>query len=106
MQWFSVLRLFLTEFSPSEEVTAEIFSTFSAYFPVSLRSSNHPSGITADDLKLALRQCFAAHYRVAKHSFPFLIQKLDQGEGVSVNVKVCSQFSSSKHETNMQRLMF
>lgn len=90
MQWFSILGVFLTEYAPSAELTEKVFAAYSAYFPISLRTSKHPSGITPDDLKLSLRGCFAADDRVASHSIPFLIQKLNQGEGVSVDVKVCS----------------
>ncbi|CAI4213713.1 unnamed protein product [Parascedosporium putredinis] len=65
-----------------------IFAAFSAYFPISLRTSRHPSGITPADLKVALRACFAAHDRVVPHSIPYLIQKLNQGDGVTVDVKL------------------
>ncbi|KAI1807317.1 Dos2-interacting transcription regulator of RNA-Pol-II-domain-containing protein [Daldinia bambusicola] len=88
MKWFETLKIFLQSFSPSEDVTLEVFKTFSAYFPISLRSSATPSGITADDLKGAVRSCFAAHYRLASHSIPYLINKLDQGDAVTVAVKV------------------
>ncbi|KAI1661015.1 Dos2-interacting transcription regulator of RNA-Pol-II-domain-containing protein [Daldinia decipiens] len=88
MKWFDILKIFLQNFSPSEDITLEVFKTFSAYFPISLRSSATPSGITADDLKGAVRSCFAAHYRVANHAIPYLINKLDQGDAVTVAVKV------------------
>ncbi|XXG98674.1 hypothetical protein Hte_005003 [Hypoxylon texense] len=88
MKWFEILKIFLQNFSPSEDVTTEVFKTFSAYFPISLRASATPAGITADDLKSAVRSCFAAHYRVASHSIPYLINKLDQGDAVTVAVKV------------------
>ncbi|KAK4127189.1 hypothetical protein N657DRAFT_197534 [Parathielavia appendiculata] len=88
MVWFSILALLLTDFDPSPEVTEEIFKVFSAYFPISLRSSATPIGITAEDLKEAVRGCFSAHQRVASHAFPFLIQKLDQGDAVTVAVKL------------------
>jgi DNA repair/transcription protein MET18/MMS19 len=88
MVWFKIMALLLTDFDPSPEVTEEIFKVFSAYFPISLRSSATPIGITADDLKEAVRSCFSAHQRVASHAFPFLIQKLDQGDAVTVAVKV------------------
>ncbi|KAI0171984.1 Dos2-interacting transcription regulator of RNA-Pol-II-domain-containing protein [Hypoxylon sp. FL1284] len=88
MKWFEILKTFLQNFSPSEDITIEVFKTFSAYFPISLRASATPSGITADDLKIAVRSCFAAHYRVASHAIPYLINKLDQGDAVTVAVKV------------------
>jgi DNA repair/transcription protein MET18/MMS19 len=80
MVWFKTLALLVSEYDPSPEVTEEIFKTFSAYFPISLRSSATPIGITAEDLKEAVRACFSAHQRLATHAFPFLLQKLDQGE--------------------------
>jgi DNA repair/transcription protein MET18/MMS19 len=89
--WFKILALLLTDYDPSPEVTEEIFKAFSAYFPISLRSSATPIGITAEDLKEAVRSCFAAHQRVAALAFPFLIQKLDQGDAVTVAVKVSCQ---------------
>lgn len=88
MIWFKIIRRLLTEFSPSPEVTEEIFKAFSAYFPISLRSSATPIGITAEDLKEAVRNCFSSHQRVAPFAFPFLMQKLDQGDAVTVAVKV------------------
>ncbi|KAI0111584.1 Dos2-interacting transcription regulator of RNA-Pol-II-domain-containing protein [Daldinia grandis] len=88
LKWFEILKIFLQNFSPSEDITLEVFKTFSAYFPISLRSSATPSGITADDLKGAVRSCFAAHHRVANHAIPYLINKLDQGDAVTVAVKV------------------
>ncbi|KAL1839835.1 hypothetical protein VTJ49DRAFT_1066 [Mycothermus thermophilus] len=88
MVWFKTLALLASDFDPSPEVTEEIFKTFSAYFPISLRSSATPIGITAEDLKEAVRACFSAHQRLANHAFPFLLQKLDQGDAVSVPVKV------------------
>ncbi|KAK4240642.1 Dos2-interacting transcription regulator of RNA-Pol-II-domain-containing protein [Achaetomium macrosporum] len=88
MVWFKILALLLTDYEPSAEVTEEIFKVFSAYFPISLRSSATPIGITAEDLKEAVRSCFAAHQRAASHAFPFLIQKLDKGDAVTVAVKV------------------
>ncbi|KAI1107651.1 Dos2-interacting transcription regulator of RNA-Pol-II-domain-containing protein [Jackrogersella minutella] len=88
IKWFAILKTFLQNFSPSEDITLEIFKAFSAYFPISLRTSATPSGITAEDLKNAVRSCFAAHYRVASHAIPYLVNKLDQGDAVTVAVKV------------------
>ena len=88
MSWFETLRIFLQNFSPDPEVTTEVFKTFSAYFPISLRTSVTPSGITADDLKGAVRACFAAHQRLASHAIPYLLEKLDQGDAVTVAVKL------------------
>ncbi|KKF96987.1 DNA repair/transcription protein mms19 [Ceratocystis platani] len=82
LKWFGLLAIFLREFHPSTELSLEIFNTFSAYFPISLRASQHPSGITADDLKLALRDCFVANPLMAPHAFPFLLSKIEQGTAI------------------------
>ncbi|KAF7516579.1 hypothetical protein G7054_g14094 [Neopestalotiopsis clavispora] len=86
--WFQILALFLQNFELADEVTDEVFKTFSAYFPITLRASAAPSGITVDDLKKTLRSCFSAHQRAARLAIPFLLNKLDQGEAVTVSVKV------------------
>ncbi|KAK0703610.1 Dos2-interacting transcription regulator of RNA-Pol-II-domain-containing protein [Lasiosphaeria miniovina] len=86
--WFEILVALVRSYDASAEVTEEIFKAFSAYFPISLRTSATPAGITAEDLKSALRNCFAAHGRLATLAFPFLMQKLDQGDAVTVSVKV------------------
>ncbi|KAH6660294.1 Dos2-interacting transcription regulator of RNA-Pol-II-domain-containing protein [Truncatella angustata] len=86
--WFEIQALFLQNFEPMDEVTEEVFKTFSAYFPITLRASATPSGITVDDLKRSLRSCFSAHHRVARLAVPFLLNKLDQGEAVTMSVKV------------------
>ncbi|KAK8049557.1 DNA repair transcription protein [Apiospora phragmitis] len=88
MKWFEILRLFLQNFLPAKEVLTEVFTAFSDYFPITLRASITPSGITVDDLKGAVRACFASHYRIAEMTIPFLLNKLDQGDAVTVTVKV------------------
>jgi len=86
--WFGVLRLFLLEYVETAELVGDIFGTYSPYFPVSMRSSTTPSGITIDDLKLALRGCFSASHLAAGKVIGFLVEKLDQGDAVSLLVKV------------------
>ncbi|KAK3362979.1 Dos2-interacting transcription regulator of RNA-Pol-II-domain-containing protein [Lasiosphaeria hispida] len=88
MLWFKIIAVLLADYSTSTEVTEEIFKAVSAYFPISLRSSATPIGITAKDLKGAVRACFSAHQRLSTLTFPFLMQKLDQGDAVTVAVKV------------------
>ncbi|KAH7026486.1 Dos2-interacting transcription regulator of RNA-Pol-II-domain-containing protein [Microdochium trichocladiopsis] len=88
MIWFSILKTFIQSFSPSTEMLEATFKAFSAYFPISLRASTTPSGITADDLKRAVRACFSANHRLASLTIPFLLGKLDQGDAVTVAVKV------------------
>ncbi|KAI0442338.1 Dos2-interacting transcription regulator of RNA-Pol-II-domain-containing protein [Xylaria telfairii] len=89
MMWFALLKSFLKDFNPSTDVTSEIFKTFSAYFPISLRPSATPSSVTTDDLKVALRSCFSAHNRLASLAIPFLVDKLDKvDQTVAVKVDI------------------
>ncbi|KAI1739527.1 Dos2-interacting transcription regulator of RNA-Pol-II-domain-containing protein [Xylaria scruposa] len=91
MMWFAILKSFLQEVNPSTDITSEIFKTFSAYFPISLRPSATPSSVTTDDLKAALRSCFCAHRRIASLSIPFLVDKLDKvDQTVAVKVDILS----------------
>ncbi|KAH7143883.1 Dos2-interacting transcription regulator of RNA-Pol-II-domain-containing protein [Dactylonectria macrodidyma] len=87
MVWFDILRVFLVEYSPSKEVLDEVYGTFKLYFPIALPRVSQ-TGITPEDLKLQLRKCFSATHHLADQTIPFLLAKLDQGDGVTVNVKV------------------
>ncbi|KAI8715393.1 MMS19 nucleotide excision repair protein [Fusarium sp. LHS14.1] len=87
MVWFDILRIFLSEYSPSKEVLEEVYGAFKPYFPISLPRASQVS-ITPEDLKLQLRKCFSSTHLLADHVFPFLLGKLDQGDAVTVNVKV------------------
>ncbi|KAI3328207.1 Dos2-interacting transcription regulator of RNA-Pol-II-domain-containing protein [Ustulina deusta] len=89
MIWFTILKAILQHFNPSTDVTSEIFKTFSAYFPISLRPSAIPTTITTDNLKATLRSCFSAHHHVASLSIPFLVDKLDKvDQTVAVKVDI------------------
>ncbi|KAI0144649.1 hypothetical protein GGR57DRAFT_481591 [Xylariaceae sp. FL1272] len=88
IQWFSILRVFLQKYELSDDITKTIFTAFSSYFPISLRASADTQNITADDLKVALRSCFSAHHRLAELTIPYLLNKLDQGDAISIPVKV------------------
>ncbi|RFU76176.1 hypothetical protein TARUN_6050 [Trichoderma arundinaceum] len=85
--WFDILRIFLQQYDSSQEVIEVVFSAFKAYYPITLPRLSQ-SGITPEDLKSQLRKCFSSTHRLASLSLPFLIGKLDQGDGVTVNVKV------------------
>lgn len=87
MVWFDILAFFLHEYSPSTEIIEEVFGTFKAYFPISLPRTSQ-SGITPEELKVQLRKCFTSNRQLAPLAFTFLLGKLDQGDGVTVNVKV------------------
>ncbi|KAI0394717.1 hypothetical protein F5Y17DRAFT_426497 [Xylariaceae sp. FL0594] len=89
MTWFAILSQLLQLFNPTDEVTTEIFKTFSAYFPISLRPSAAPSAVTTEDLKMGLRSCFSAHHHLAGLSIPFLVDKLDKvDQTVAVKVDI------------------
>ncbi len=86
--WFGILKLFLGTSSVSPEVAEKVFEAYADYFPISMRSSANPSAVTVDDLKSALRACFSASYLTAGSAFDFLLKKLDQGDAVTMTVKV------------------
>src|SRR5207245_2865854 len=88
MAWFRIIRLFLSKYPVSADVAKEVFNAYADYFPISLRASAAPGDVTADHLKLALRECFAANYVAADCSFDFLLRKLDQGDPVTTAVRV------------------
>lgn len=87
MVWFSILTTFMTKYEPSQETLDEVYGTFKAYYPITLPRTAQ-SKVTPEDLKSQLRACFSRNSSLAKHAFPFLIGKLDQGDGVTVNVKI------------------
>ena len=87
MVWFDILAYFLRNYSPSQEFIEEVYGTFKAYFPITLPRTSQ-SGITPEELKMQLRKCFTATHHLAPLTFPFLLTKMDQSEGVTVNVKV------------------
>ncbi|KAG6042061.1 hypothetical protein E4U41_006182 [Claviceps citrina] len=85
--WFDILREFASGYSPSQETLEGVYNAFKAYFPITLPRTAQ-SGVAPEELKLQLRKCFSSTDRLASSSLPFLIGKLDQGDGVTVNVKV------------------
>lgn len=87
MVWFEIITVFLSQFTPSREVLDEVYGTFKPYFPIALPRASQ-AGIAPEDLKLQLRKCFSANHLLSENTFPFLLGKLDQGDGVTVNVKV------------------
>ncbi|KJZ73055.1 hypothetical protein HIM_07627 [Hirsutella minnesotensis 3608] len=87
MVWFDILRFFSADYSPSKEILEEVYGAYKAYFPITLPRTSQ-SGLTPDTLKLQLRKCFCSNDAFAPLALPFLLGKLDQGDGVTVNVKV------------------
>lgn len=87
MVWFDTLHHVLVHYDGSEELWEDIFGTFKSYFPISLPRTAQ-SGLTPEELKEQLRKCFSANHSLAKVVFPFLLGKMERGDGVTVNVKV------------------
>ena len=90
LRWFAVLRRVLERYDPplATAVAGDVFKAASDYFPISMRSSATPAGTTVDDLKAALRGVFSASALAASSVFDFLLQKMDQGDALTVSVKV------------------
>lgn len=88
MVWFDTLGAFLENFEFSSEMMEEVYGAFKSYFPITLPRTAQ-STVTPEELKLSLRRCFSANHRLSQLTLPFLVGKLDQGQGVTVNVKVC-----------------
>jgi DNA repair/transcription protein MET18/MMS19 len=88
MLLFAMDRVILLEFDISA-VVEDMFDVTFCYFPISFRPPpNDPYGITADDLKLALRGCLSATPHFAKLAIPLLLEKFATASGaamVSVN---------------------
>ncbi|GJJ11517.1 hypothetical protein Clacol_005750 [Clathrus columnatus] len=80
---FSIARIILIEFDISSCVEDYFDITF-CYFPISFRPpSDDPYGITADDLKRALRACLCATSRFGPLAMPLFLEKLTAGSGVT-----------------------
>lgn len=81
MLLFSMDRIILLEFDV-QEVIEELFDVTFCYFPISFRPPpNDPYGITADDLKLALRKCMASSPHFAKTAIPLFLEKFPTSAG-------------------------
>lgn len=85
--WFDILYTYMLQYAPEKDVLEQVYGSFKAYFPITLPRTAQ-SKVTPEELKTQLRRCFSAHHALAEHTIPFLVGKLDQGDGVTVNVKV------------------
>ncbi|ATY62031.1 HEAT repeat containing [Cordyceps militaris] len=85
--WFDILHTYMLQYSPEKDVLEHVYGSFKAYFPITLPRTAQ-SKVTPEELKSQLRKCFSAHHALADSTIPFLVGKLDQGDGVTVNVKV------------------
>lgn len=89
LDWFRMLETLLKRNKISPEVAAAAFESFSPFFPISIRRSTATGpDVTEDELKEALRSCFAANGLLAQHTFPFLLEKLDDGGSLTASAKV------------------
>lgn len=74
---FSMLRVLMLEWDISSHTEA-MFDSVYAYFPITFRPPpNDPYGITAQDLKVRLRDCLASTGLLAPHTIPSLLDRLD-----------------------------
>jgi DNA repair/transcription protein MET18/MMS19 len=65
-----------------EAYVEEISDVLFCYFPISFKAPpNDPYGITAEDLRLALRKCIAASPVFSTHSIPLLMEKMSSTIG-------------------------
>ncbi|KAK7744860.1 hypothetical protein SLS53_003093 [Cytospora paraplurivora] len=96
LDWFQLLGTVLKSHQISPEVALAAFESFSPFFPISIRRSTATAPeVTEDELKEALRSCFAAKGLLAQHTFPFLLEKLDDGGSLTASAKI---WSSLKYE--------
>ncbi|KAI9598678.1 Dos2-interacting transcription regulator of RNA-Pol-II-domain-containing protein [Syncephalis fuscata] len=78
---FSVSQKLIQTFDVTQHAE-ELFEILFCYFPITFRPPPHdPYGITADDLKLALRNSLAATPLFGPMALPMLIEKLSSSLG-------------------------
>ncbi|KAF7356213.1 MMS19 nucleotide excision repair [Mycena venus] len=76
---FAIARVILIEFDPTDHIEALSNIVF-CYFPITFRPPpNDPYGITADDLRNALRRCLNAHPGFGPIAVPIFLEKLAAG---------------------------
>ncbi|KAK2609826.1 hypothetical protein N8I77_003305 [Diaporthe amygdali] len=89
LDWFQTLERVLKNNKISVEVSLAAFESFSPFFPISIRKSTvGGTEVTEDELKDALRSCFAANGLLAQHTFSFLLEKLDDGGSLTASAKL------------------
>lgn len=88
---FTMIEIVLNEWDEGSitETSGELYETLQRYFPISFRPKpNDPVTITANDLILRLRACFAAYGGFAPSLFPNLIQRLDDPNRLNAKVSI------------------
>ena len=89
---FSILRVPMVEWNV-QAYAQDLFEAVFNYFPITFKPPpDDPYGITAQDLKIRLRDCIAANSHFAPFAFPALLDKLDS---TSMNTKVATSPSES-----------
>lgn len=102
MLLFSIDRVILLEFDVKDHIE-DFFDITFCYFPITFRPPpNDPYGITADDLKLALRECMASNPYFAKMALPLFLEKFATATGATMVsadlyiIQIISDFKSRK----------
>ncbi|KAF7307504.1 ARM repeat-containing protein [Mycena indigotica] len=76
---FTIARVILLEFDPTPHIEA-LSNILFCYFPITFRPPpNDPYGITADDLRVALRNSLKAHPDFGPFAIPIFLEKLGAG---------------------------
>lgn len=90
LRWFSTLSNIIRPTKLSDETANAVFESFSPFFPISIRASTSKGNVVSEqELKDALRSCFAANGQLARLALPFLLGKLDDGtSSMTAAVKV------------------
>ncbi|KAJ7148405.1 ARM repeat-containing protein [Mycena crocata] len=76
---FTIARVILIEFDPAAHIEA-LSNIIFCYFPITFRPPpNDPYGITADDLRVALRRCISSNPALGPIAIPIFLEKLAAG---------------------------
>ncbi|KAJ7768459.1 ARM repeat-containing protein [Mycena metata] len=77
---FAIARVILIELNPAANHIEPLSNILFCYFPITFRPPpNDPYGITADDLRNALRRCLSAHPAFGPIAIPIFLEKLAAG---------------------------
>ncbi|KAF9973632.1 hypothetical protein BGZ73_003128 [Actinomortierella ambigua] len=78
---FTLIKEIIQNFDIAQHVE-DLFEVTFCYFPITFRPPpDDPYGITADHLKIGLRECLAATPYFAKFALPLLLEKLSSSSG-------------------------
>lgn len=86
MSAFQIMTSIVHNFDISAHVE-DIFEVAFCYFPITFKPPpDDPYGITAEDLKISLRECISSTPLFAKFTLPLILEKLSSTSG-SAKVK-------------------